>query len=206
MDAIKELEREQLRTDVPEIAPGDTVQRLGQGGRGQPGADPGLRGDRHAHARWRPQQVDHRASHRSAASAWSAPSWCTRRGSRRSRSCDMGLLVGPSSTSCAIASASPRRSASAAPADCAGGRPAVVRASISRRRAPPAAARRTVSSRARAAVGRLLADRRHRRGRARLPRRTGRRGRRHPSAPARACAASVTARWCRDSAASSSTS
>jgi ribosomal protein L19 len=26
MNAIKELEREQLRTDVPEIAPGDTVR------------------------------------------------------------------------------------------------------------------------------------------------------------------------------------
>src|SRR4026209_1112046 len=26
MDAIKELEREQLRTDVPDIAPGDTVR------------------------------------------------------------------------------------------------------------------------------------------------------------------------------------
>jgi len=28
MNAIKELEREQLRTDVPEIAPGDTVRYL----------------------------------------------------------------------------------------------------------------------------------------------------------------------------------
>ena len=36
MNAIKELEREQLRTDVPEIAPGDTVRVVGEGGRGQP--------------------------------------------------------------------------------------------------------------------------------------------------------------------------
>ena len=116
MNAIKELEREQLRTDVPEIAPGDTVRvsvKVVEGTRERiqvfEGTVMRMRGG--GLNKPSPSAVS------PAASAWSGPSWSTRRGSRRSRSFATASLVAPSSTSSATGSASPPRSASAAPTD-----------------------------------------------------------------------------------------
>ena len=63
MDAIKELEREQLRTDVPEIAPGDTVRvsvKVVEGNRERVQVFEGTV----MRKRRRPEPADHRASHR----------------------------------------------------------------------------------------------------------------------------------------------
>ena len=59
MTVLDEIVQDQLRTDLPELATGDTVSVSRQGRRGQPRADPGLRGDRHAPARRRHHPLDH---------------------------------------------------------------------------------------------------------------------------------------------------
>ena len=174
MDPIKELEREQLRSDVPADRTRRHGEGVGEGGRGEPRADPGLRGDGHAAARWRTQPARSRCAASRPASAWSAPSWSTRRASRRSRWFATGWRVGPSSTSCAIGSGSQPRCASADPA----AEPVPARlfgapAAAAKRRAS-SSTRRAHAPRARAAAGRLPQHRGHRRGRPRIAGRAGR--------------------------------
>ena len=114
MNVLDEIVKDQLRTDLPELASGDTVKvsaKVVEGNRERiqvfEGTVMRLRGGGIT------RSITVRRD-RVAASASSGPSRSTARASRRSRSSATASPAAPSCTSCASASARPRPSASAA--------------------------------------------------------------------------------------------
>ena len=115
VNVLDEIVQDQLRTDLPELASGDTVKvsaKVVEGNRERiqvfEGTVMRLRGGGIT-------RTDHRPPHRVAASASSGRSRSTARASTRSRSSATARSAAPSCTSCASASARRPRSASAAP-------------------------------------------------------------------------------------------